>query len=1428
MFKSPIIKVINGQGVFELSSGINILSLHSGGVDLSLIDPNTSRYFAVDDLALSREKNHLWVEFNQFPGYSLLIKEFFQLEDEQNSLLTVEDENNNLLELSSHEGGIFESYLANHLPPSTLAGTPVLTLLMGQEDDNKKVEKTDDTEALLIFGGVVSLLGGIWALRKDKDDVKVPSKAISEDLADLPSGDNKPDDHSLAGTITLGPVFPDHNLTLMVTSITGTILAISQIDEYGHYEVDLTNPPDQLKVMVVDNGDGGDYIDESTGELKDLDVDLMAWTSLNTDNAAQTIHINPLTTLAAQLAEKVSAENSTELTTEQLNQINHKIGELFLDDGVDITAYKIDPAINVLGEVTEANIGGEALALVSAMESHQALSTQQVIDQLVQGIVLDEDEISLDAETTALIKESQQSLPESMAAVGSATISIITEASQLHNLAPSASSSQFSISEDTLFEFSESTFAFYDENPEDKLHSVTITTLPEVGSLWIGNEQLTETKTLSLSDVSQLVFKPEEDAHGIDYAAIHFTLSDGILDSEVNTITLHVLSINDAPNVEDSLLTINEDAPYSLQLDDLSFTDKDNDSLSAITLVELPEFGHLTLNDIEVTESQTIAADQLSNLVYTPEENRSGENIARLRYVASDGTDVSASSAEIQINITPINDKPKALDSTVRMSEDTSYSFSVADIGYEDDDNDPLDRLKIISLPVNGVLSFSGINVIEGLTIDIGGIAGLVFTPEADAFSMDYATIGFQVSDGTEFSEQEGFISIEVTAVNDPPQAINGAITIDEDNSYTFSVADFGFSDTEGDALQSVIIDTLPESGELTLHDQPVTENQEITAAEVSNLTYTPGAEGFGENYANFDYRVKDNNGESENTAEMNLNVNSVNDLPEVSNTEVEQLEDNEVTLGPDDFPFIDNDGDSLEAIIIDVLPNEGTLELSGVEVIAGQEITADQLANLVYIPPENASGDSYAIIEYRVSDGSSYSETAAQLSINIVAVNDPPVATDSTVTLDEDATYAFNVNDINFSDAEGESLQAIIIDELPEQGVLTLDDVPVRVGDQISVDQFSILLYTPDEHGAGDNYAVVTYRVFDGEVYSESSATLTFTVTPINDAPIAIEKRIGGTFEETQMTLLIDEVLELVADPEGDPITLSSISIDSQHGTIDELQAEWLKLTPAQDVTGDSIPVNVTVSDGQLETDYQFFIKVINLNDAPVTANSALELTKNVPHVFSETDFAFTDVDQDSLAAIEIVALPDAGVLELSSSAVTVGQTIQAADFTNLIFTPGLDAVQDNYASIQYRVSDGELLSDSIGELQLNVNEPLAAPAYSLELANESFDISLLEPALIDDQVFYVLDANNDRQLSDADKLNQAELEALMTTDASLTFTEGELHLINVNTLGQLGYVQSGTDHAFWALNEHSALQLYHDSSVSLGEGYAVYHFIS
>ena len=127
---------------------------------------------------------------------------------------------------------------------------------------------------------------------------------------------------------------------------------------------------------------------------------------------------------------------------------------------------------------------------------------------------------------------------------------------------------------------------------------------------------------------------------------------------------------------------------------------------------------------------------------------------------------------------TPVtNTAPTASDNTVTTAEDTFYTFTATDFGYEDADSDPLASVKIVTLPASGkgTLELSGTAVAADEVVPAASIGNLAYIPPADANGTGYASFTFKVNDGTVDSDDANTMTIDVTPGNDPA---TGAPTI--------------------------------------------------------------------------------------------------------------------------------------------------------------------------------------------------------------------------------------------------------------------------------------------------------------------------------------------------------------------------------------------------------------------------------------------------------------------------------------------------------------------------------------------------------------------------------------------------------------------------------------------------------------------------
>ncbi|HYD82106.1 MAG TPA: Ig-like domain-containing protein, partial [Paucimonas sp.] len=231
------------------------------------------------------------------------------------------------------------------------------------------------------------------------------------------------------------------------------------------------------------------------------------------------------------------------------------------------------------------------------------------------------------------------------------------------------------------------------------------------------------------------------------------------------------------------------------------------------------------------------------------------------------------------------NSAPVAVNDSAAVTEDGTVSGNVlandVDVNY--------DTLTITGFKIGATVGTLGqAQVIAGVgTLLLNSDGSYSFTA-ASGYTGPVPVVSYTVSDGQ--ASASGNLTIAITPVNDAPAGAGKTVTLLEDYSHTFAASDFGFSDTgdtPANTLHSVKIATLPALGTLALNGVAVSAGQEIAAADLTKLTYTPAQNGNGAGYASFTFQVRDNGGTANGGSDtdptprtITFDVSAANDAP--------------------------------------------------------------------------------------------------------------------------------------------------------------------------------------------------------------------------------------------------------------------------------------------------------------------------------------------------------------------------------------------------------------------------------------------------------------------------------------------------------------------------------------------------------------------
>ncbi|MGE4266803.1 MAG: hypothetical protein AB7F25_05180 [Deferribacterales bacterium] len=190
--------------------------------------------------------------------------------------------------------------------------------------------------------------------------------------------------------------------------------------------------------------------------------------------------------------------------------------------------------------------------------------------------------------------------------------------------------------------------------------------------------------------------------------------------------------------------------------------------------------------------------------------------------------------------------------------------------------------------------------------------------------------------------------------------------------------------------------------------------------------------------------------------------VSSVsNNAPETLDSVVTGIEDTSYTFKPSDFGFTDIDGDPLQTIRIDTLPENGTLYIDGIPASAGTTVTANQISSglLTFLSDTDENGQNYTTFLFSISDGKDFSSLPGNMTVHILPVDDPTL-----LSIDATNPAVFTENSAATAIADGITLR----DTDSE-----ITQVTVKIGGMVSGDVLSCT--TPAESGLSASYDAAT-----------------------------------------------------------------------------------------------------------------------------------------------------------------------------------------------------------------------------------------------------------------------------------------------------------------------------------------------------------------
>ncbi len=733
-----------------------------------------------------------------------------------------------------------------------------------------------------------------------------------------------------------------------------------------------------------------------------------------------------------------------------------------------------------------------------------------------------------------------------------------------------------------------------------------------------------------------------------------YTIRNNINDVATGTVTMNVTAVNDAPIVINTAFSVTEDpaSPLLIAPTDVFSPGPANESSQLITLAIVTP---------PPVNQGTAVINASGILEFTPAANFVG-TVNMVVRGTDNGTPAQSTSATLTVTVSAVNDAPVIVQTTYSVAEDTAAGVVIlpTQIFTPGPSNESAQTitLSLITLPTAS----------QGVATILPN-GSLQFVPALNFFGpVNFVVRG--TDNGTPALSTDATLTINVTPVNDGPIAVD-----DTGSSARFNVIgltgtatplDVMRNDSAGpnessiDSIKILSVTTTTLGATVTLN------------ADRTRVIYTPPTTAVNQTDF-FSYTIEDNAGLTS-TARTEVFILpptfpfAVDDQFSTSEKTVDTSYPINVTAN--DFV---NEGFVSQIVSIVQQPQAG----KGTATVAGTDTPNDPSDDrVVYTAPAHVSGGPILVV-YQMTDSKPGSVPVnATLTIQISEVNDPPAPFGKNVSVNEDTTLDIDgqafTSDISRGPFEDNQTLTITGVQLltAGSGTVSLVNGNIRFVPSANFNGVAEVLYTVRDNGT-------TAGTLDPKT---ASATLTISVSAVNDAPITVAKTLPTpptVYLEGNTTTI--PIADVIAGDRPGPENESAQSVSlveivgslttAKGGTITR-QGSNLIYTPPQFYN--------SLVDGQ-----DSFVYSIVDNGTP-----ALSATGTVNLYISEVNNppVADDLSRDAFAGVNTVIDLTAALAAMNKGAPNEsGQTLKITDLILPSSYPGTLTLNPNGTSITY-----------------------------------------------------------------------------------------------------------------------------------------------
>jgi gliding motility-associated-like protein len=736
---------------------------------------------------------------------------------------------------------------------------------------------------------------------------------------------------------------------------------------------------------------------------------------------------------------------------------------------------------------------------------------------------------------------------------------------------------------------------------------------------------------------------------------VTYTVSDGNGGSDTGDLSITVNAVNDAPTPAQDYFSfvandVNNNVVSSTTATGAILSNDSDQEGNTITLTSFTISGVSgTFNagsPATISNVGTVTITDAGTLTFTPSNDRNGDgtigdffigDVPVITYTISDGTSTATSTIEIFVN--KVNRNPNGVNDSQSTNEDVMATGNVLTNDSDLDISEcASDGVRVIWSNASGSAAYStSTGEFDSNTILTAG---------------DYTPGG-----GLVRTINSGYsnASISSVAAHDYAQAITNGEYLEYPFKLTTTTSNVylsKFSFLQSSPTSQAYRITIAISSDNFASSTVLVSNYQIDANS-SNGTKTVSVSPRNQLSTNRDYKIR-----VYFHGLAAIPPSTINDFDDFSifttcskTTDVLAVSQISFTINSSTYTF--------PAGTLASMPGFGTIK-----------VNSD--GTYEFTPNANFNGIVPAIT-YTLADGNGGTATA-NLNLTVNPVNDAPNAINDNSSTPEDTSVSVNVL---ANDSDVDASTTLSVSQFTVSGI----SGTFNPGQTASIDGVGTITatstgnftFTPAANYSG-SVPAITYTISDGN-NGTATANLSITVTPVNDAPLAVDDA-ATTNEDTQVTV---NVLSNDTDVENNTLTLTQFVINGTtyspgstasltEGTIQYNPATGsFTFTPALNYTGTVPTVSYTITDGLGGTaSANLVVTITTVNDVPIAANDSYTINEDT--ILTGSDLLANDSDVETARA------------DLRVSEFTVGNVTTTVDLVN----GGTYLIPNNVGTIQ------------------------------------------------------------------------------------------------------------------------------------------------